>query len=131
MKRVFKSLRPLFEKHRDVGLVYLFGSHARGEAGRSSDVDIAVYFNQKDPVKRHNLLFQIAGDVSQSLKTDNVDIVSLNDLESPLLKFRIIKEGNILFEKEPFRVLVEPKILNDYFDFADGLRRYGLSGVAA
>lgn len=124
-------MRPLFEKHRDVGLVYLFGSHARGDAGRLSDVDIAVYFHQKDPVKRHDQLFQIAGDLSQSLKTDNVDIVSLNDLESPLLKFRIIKEGKILFEREPFRILVEPKIMNDYFDFSAGLRRFGLSGAVA
>lgn len=30
-------------------------------------------------------------------------------------------------EREPFRVLVEPRILTEYFDFRESLRRHGLT----
>jgi hypothetical protein len=43
------------------------------------------------------------------------------------LKYSIIKDGNLIFEKEPFKVIVEPKILNEYFDFHAMLLRHRLT----
>lgn len=40
--RITDWMRALFEEHRDVKAAYLFGSAARGEMTRSSDIDIAV-----------------------------------------------------------------------------------------
>ena len=45
----------------------------------------------------------------------------------PEVKHEIVAGGILLFEREPFRVLVEPRVLNEYFDFRDLLRRHGLT----
>ena len=67
--------------------------------------------------------------ISRLLGTDKIDVVILDMAESPELKYSIIKEGKLIYEKEPYRVLLEPKILNEYFDFHSILSRYGLTKV--
>jgi len=51
----------------------------------------------------------------------------LNLIEGPELKYNIIKEGKLIYEKEPYKVLIEPRILNEYFDFRMSLLRYNLT----
>ena len=67
------------------------------------------------------------GEVSSKLKTDKLDLVILNDIDGPELKYNIVKEGILLFEKEPFKVIIEPKIFNEYFDFHALLLRHNLT----
>jgi len=108
-------------------MVYLFGSRAVKKAASSSDYDFAVYLDEPDAVKRHETIFSLSGEMAKVLNTDKIDIHSLNDLQAPELKYRIICEGILLFEREPYRVLVEPRILNEYFDFVYLLRKYHLT----
>jgi hypothetical protein len=61
------------------------------------------------------------------LKTDAVDVVMLNDLENTEMKYFIIAHGKLIFEREPYKVLVEPRILHEYFDFREMLLRYKLT----
>ncbi len=69
----------------------------------------------------------LMAELSRALKKDAVDVIVLNAIDSPELKYDVISQGKLLFEREPFRILVEPRILNEYFDFRDSLRRYGLT----
>ena len=66
-------------------------------------------------------------EISLALRTDKLDIIILNLIESPELKYKIIRDGVLLFKEEPYKVLVEPRILNEYFDFHDLLVRYNLT----
>jgi hypothetical protein len=125
--KIQEVLKPVFEAEPQVGLVYLYGSQARGDAGPRSDYDFAVYFDEKDPVRRGEMLFALAGHISKALKTDAVDVHSLNDIQNLALKYQIIQEGVLIFEREPYEVLVVPRILNEYFDFRYMLRKYGLT----
>jgi len=43
------------------------------------------------------------------------------------MKYSIIKSGSIIYEVEPYRMLIEPRILNEYFDFRFLLRKHGLT----
>ncbi len=122
-----ENLIPIFENYPEVKLVYLFGSRATGKIGPLSDYDFAVYLDEKDEKKRFNLRLELMGKVSSKLKTDDLDLVVLNDIDAPELKYNIIKEGILILEKEPFKVLIEPEILNEYFDFHDLLLRYNLT----
>ncbi|MBI2633621.1 MAG: hypothetical protein HYW78_04565 [Parcubacteria group bacterium] len=67
--------------------------------------------------------------MSRFLKTDRIDVVILDRIKSPELKYAIIKEGTLIVAQEPFKVLIEPKILNEYFDFRLMLQRYHLTHV--
>lgn len=122
-----KKLASIFKLLPRVKLVYLFGSRASGKVGPLSDFDFAILLNEKDAQKRFKIRTDILSKLSEALNTDKIDVVVLNDTKSPELKFSIIKDGKIIYEKEPYKVLLEPKILNEYFDFMDGLKRYGLT----
>ena len=122
-----EKLREVFQSCPQIKLVYLFGSQARGETGPLSDYDFAVYFDEKDPKKMFDIKLELMGQLSTILRTDGIDIAILNLSEMPEFKFNVIKEGELIYEEEPFRVIVEPRILNEYFDFKILLSRYGLT----
>lgn len=122
-----KSLEKIFELFPQVKLVYFFGSRATGKEGTLSDYDFAVFLDENDFKKRFDIKLDLLDKFSQLLKTDNIDLSVLNDIQSPELKYSIIASGQLIYKKEPYKVLVEPGILSDYFDFMDGLKRYGLT----
>lgn len=127
VKSELKNLKNLFKEFPKIKLVYFFGSKAEGKGGPLSDYDFALYLNEKDITKVFELKFILMDKISRLLKTDKIDVVILNLVESPELKYNIIKDGKLIYECEPFKVLVEPKILNEYFDFHSMLLRHNLT----
>ena len=124
---VREKLNKVFQSYPQIKLVYLFGSQAKGEVGPLSDYDFAVYFDEKDPKNMFDIKLKLMDQLSRVLGTDEVEIAILNLSEMPEFKFNVIKEGDLICEEEPFRAMVEPKILNEYFDFKLLLDRYGLT----
>lgn len=111
------KLAALF-KQFPIDLAYLFGSEARGRTGPMSDVDVAVYF---DPVtnrsERFDLALKIAGEITDILKRNDVDVAPLNDA-SPLLAFNALKDGKIIYEKDRGRTIeIEGLLLLVYHDW--------------
>ncbi len=122
-----EQIKEIIKLYPAIKLVYFFGSKATGEDGPLSDFDFAFYLDERDVQKIFDLKFELQGKISLILKTDKIDLVILNITESPELKYNIIKEGKLIYEIEPFKIIVEPKILNEYFDFRDLLLRYNLT----
>ncbi len=123
----FKKLDSVFKLYPEIKLVYFFGSKANGREGPLSDYDFAFYLDEKDQKKMFELKLILMDKISRQLKTDKVDIVIINSTENTELKYRIIKEGKLIFEKKPFKVIAEPKILNEYFDFRQLLLKHNLT----
>ena len=126
-KKRLRKLKLIFKAYPEIVLVYFFGSKAKGKAGPLSDYDLAFYINERDPKKISELQLELIDRLSRLLNTDKIDVVMLNLVESPELKYNIIKEGKLIYEKKDFRVLVEPKILNEYFDFRLSLLKFNLT----
>ena len=122
-----EKLTYIFESFPEIKLVYFFGSKSNNNGGPLSDYDFAVYLVERDRKKRFDIKLNLMKELSLAFKTDAIDVVIFNDTESPELKYGVIRDGRVIYEKEPYRVLVEPRILNDYFDFIYGLRKYGLT----
>lgn len=122
-----ENLKNIFKSYPEIKLVYFFGSKSKNKGGPLSDYDFAVYFDENDEGKMHNIKFKLLDELSRLLKTDKIDVVILNLTESPELKYNIIKEGIALVKEEPFKVILEPKILNEYFDFHSMLLRHNLT----
>ena len=115
------------EADESIGLFYLFGSMANGSHGPTSDYDFAVYFDPEKKVDITDKKLKLIADLSYVIKSNKVDLVVLNESISPELKYAVIREGKLIFEREPFRVVVEPRIMNEYFDFRIVMLKYGLT----
>jgi len=100
---------------RDVQFAYLFGGLLSGRTPLS-DVDIAVYLKGTGDIPEKTL--SLYRDLTEALKTDELDIVVLNS--APLsLAGRILSNKRILVDKEPFRRhLYESLTLREFFDFS-------------
>jgi predicted nucleotidyltransferase len=83
MTKGFIKLAAIFKSYPKIKLVYLFGSRARQDSGTLSDHDFAIYFDSKDKRKMNDIKFELFDRLSRLLKTDKIDIVILNLLESP------------------------------------------------
>lgn len=121
------QLQIILKKFKNIKLAYLFGSQARGNAGQLSDYDFAVYLDEQNRIKRTDIKLDLMAKLRRTLKTEKIDIVILNDIDQPELKYHIIQDGKLIYQEEPYRLMIEPKILNEYFDFRYTLRQYGLT----
>lgn len=95
---------------------YLFGGLASGSQKPLSDVDIAIYLDSSSMTAETKL--EVAGMVSDTLGTDEVDVVILN--AAPVsLTGRILKQRSVLADNQPFqRHLFESRTLREFFDFS-------------
>jgi predicted nucleotidyltransferase len=115
-----KRVVEILSKQERVKLAYLFGSVARGKEGKLSDLDLAVFLDESLSKKeRFNLQIALISEISSILKTDNVDLVVMNDA-SLSLNYEIIKSNHPLFVRDKIQKIdLEHKILSRYLD-----RRY-------
>ena len=91
IENIKKEARSILERN-DTDFAAVFGSHAKGEADKDSDVDILIRFAQPKS------LFEIARieeELSDSLGR-NVDLVTENSL-SPYIKDEIISSSKIVY----------------------------------
>lgn len=121
------QLKNFFSQYKEIKLVYLFGSQTGSQAGPLSDYDFAIYLEERINLQRKkDIIFELNSNLSSILKINEIDVVIINDTLSPLLKYNIIKEGVLVYEKIPFRLLLEPTILSAYFDFQVFSKSYNL-----
>lgn len=123
----FAELNAIFAAEFEVKLAYLFGSRASGDVGPTSDYDFAVYLMPYDPSEVVKIKMKLLAKLTKYLKTDDVDLLILNNSDNPQLNFEVVKSGKIIFEVEPSRLMYEPKAMNDYFDYGISLARHGLT----
>lgn len=89
-QRVLQEIRNLAIKY-DLDKVILFGSRARGDFRRTSDIDLAVSGGD---------ILRFALDVEEETSTLlKYDIVNLDATVQPELRESIAREGKVLYEK--------------------------------
>lgn len=88
--RVIGEIQELAKKH-DIGKVILFGSRARGDFHRTSDIDLAVSGG-------HIPAFALDVD-EQTWTLLSFDVVNLDRPLPRELKLNIRKDGIVLYEK--------------------------------
>ena len=124
--KVIEKARRIFEEDPAVILAYLYGSRARGEAVATSDHDFAVYVDpalSKD--KRFEKRLGYLGKLNGPGYPNGTDVVVLNDVRSIPLRFSIIKDGQVIINRdEGSRLDLEVAIMSDYYDFRPYLDMY-------
>lgn len=102
----------------EVKLAVLFGSTARGQARKGSDVDLGLLVDPDTREARLKALVELERAAGRE-----VDLVFLDEAP-PLLRFEIARDGVLLFERQEglwtgFKV----KAMVDWWDWAPTIRR--------
>jgi uncharacterized protein len=102
----FKSFSQFFESNEYISFAYIFGSRATETNRPDSDYDIAFYPADKflkiaNKIDKHSVQSSIELELEKLLKTEKLDLVNL-DTASPLLRYKVIKNGKLILEKNPF-----------------------------
>lgn len=103
---------------------YLFGSYARGEPRRRSDIDIAVLFPEEGRTEGlSGPAATLRGDLERLLRRE-VDLVDMRSAPVDLIH-RVLRDGRLLVERDAGeRVRFEVDARNRYFDLLPHLERY-------
>jgi hypothetical protein len=113
---IIKKLEDYFTAKDEVILAYLFGSVAKGEFNRLSDVDVAVLLDENlTKQEMFDLELKIIDDIVGILKIDDIDLTIMN-LAPLTLNNNIIKQGYILKSDENKRVHFETYLMSRYLD---------------
>ena len=91
--QVLKSRVGLIFRRFDVSKAAIFGSYARGEEKKNSDIDILVEFSESKTLFD---LLNLQYALEDALKK-KVDVLTYNAIH-PLLRDRILKEQKIIYE---------------------------------
>ena len=125
MKEIFSNLETIKKifKENGVVLAYIFGSAAKKELTKLSDIDFAVLLDKTIPQnKYYQIRLSLLDRLGRAIKSKPIDIAILNNA-SPLLSQLVILQGKIIFCKdEDLRVNFQVKSLKE-FDDALYLRR--------
>jgi len=89
----------VFEMQPDVVAVYLFGSHARGRAKDTSDIDLAILLDPQAKVDEFNLKRDLMIGLSRVLRKE-VHLVILNRA-GETLSAQVFKYGQCLYNSNP------------------------------
>lgn len=95
-----KTLSPVFERSGSIRFAYLFGSMAKGEVAPLSDIDIAVYLGDVEPMAVFDFKLSLHGGISRALNRNDVDLVVLNTLANNMLIEDIIRHGVVIYDRD-------------------------------
>ena len=133
-RQLAERLRQVLEPRGEILEAYLFGSRARGDDHRNSDIDVAVYIDeQRAPRSKWGYDAELITDLMGALGTNDIDVVLLNRAD-PLLYHRVLRDGVRLLSRDLRATTTRAgQALSRYFDFLPQLdkmaaaRRYAAS----
>lgn len=113
-------LKKYFQKHTEIEVAYIFGSVTQGRTSSLSDIDIAVITDSqqiKEETYRYGYKAEVLTDLIKLLKTNDVDLVILNEVNT-LLKHRVLYFGILIYSKnERKRIAFQTDTINKYNDY--------------
>ena len=121
MVGIKETLVPIFERMRDrIAVAYLFSSHAKGEAGPRSDIDLAMLLHDSSRNAGLDVRLDLYLDCSRALKRNDIDVVVLNTAKNLFLMNDIVTAGIVLYQCDSgLRQEFEVKVGHDFIDFRD------------
>ena len=119
-----QKIKDYFNKRKEVAAVYLYGSQARGDATKTSDVDLAVLVTNRRKYRGFGIPQVV---FAQDLSKITGREVEVNDLDAVSVDFahRVLTEGRLIISNnEKARIDFEEKVLRTYFDLKPALDEY-------
>jgi len=119
-----EKISEILNRERNILFAYIFGSYARKEARKGSDIDIAIFLRnpsviEKDPKFEVRLALKI-----EKVLRKPIDVRILNDKPLTFIN-QVLKHGKLLFSRnEKERINFEVKMFDLYLDFSYLMKEY-------
>lgn len=116
-----KNLKPKIEKlakKYNLSLVLLYGSHAKGEIRKDSDIDIAVLGTK--PISTDDLI-ALSNDFTQIFEAYEIDVKSLHNT-GPLFRYQVMQNSVLLYGRNYDYLTFKSYAFRDYHDSKDLFR---------
>lgn len=129
-----EHLSQMLSEVPSVEAVYLFGSHARGEAHEASDIDLAFLFEEeaykKDPFESFARASIVSARIGDSLrKSSDVTVLNGSSLE---IAYEIITTGICVYERDcEKKTAYEVRVMGLWYDFKPFLEELRKRGIEA
>lgn len=94
-----EELINIFSKYEEIERVVIFGSRARGDYKKTSDIDICLFGDKVD----HAVLSKVWFDIEEINTYLSFDIVNYNELVKKELINNIVKEGIEIYNEQTGR----------------------------
>lgn len=121
--KILQEIKKVIGKHREIAFAYLYGSLAKGEERKGSDVDIGVFL-EKGFKKDVFYEARLALEIEREAKLKNVEVVVLNDRSLRFLN-QILRYGKLIISKnEKERIRFEAFVTKSYIDFKPYYEEY-------
>lgn len=118
------KIKKYFTGQPDVIAVYLYGSHAQGQANVLSDVDLAVLLEKKVKNKFDRQL-KFISNIQSIVGKQDADVKLLNDDYSLNYLHKVLAEGKLIYVKDKNKLnFFKEKITALYFDFKPVIKSY-------
>lgn len=116
MRNNLNKLLSLAKKDKEIVAVLLFGSHARGRARLTSDIDVCLVLRNEEN--------SFGKRIEYSALSDNIDVQAFQTM--PLyIKARVLKEGKVLHCKdEDFLYEIAIDTIKDFEQFKKAYTTY-------
>ncbi|HBK33366.1 nucleotidyltransferase domain-containing protein [Limibacterium fermenti] len=92
-RRDRQTIASIFNKHRGVEHVLIFGSRAKGVFHAGSDIDLAITGSDIS----HEVVRRIKNDFNESSLPYNVDVINFSTLDNADLKEHILRVGKPVY----------------------------------
>ncbi|MCF8012150.1 MAG: nucleotidyltransferase domain-containing protein [Clostridiales bacterium] len=122
-----EKIKKHLEMQPDISAAYIFGSMAKGNTRKDSDIDVALLFvPNKEKMERFERRLELGIDL-EKITSRQVDIVDLEN--APLvLQYQIRKYGILFLEKDHrYRVKFEVSSRRRYFDMIEVYKRRNIA----
>jgi predicted nucleotidyltransferase len=129
-----RAIGSVLGKFPEIAAAWLFGSEARGDARPTSDIDVALLFEQRGTTafEVYELLGRIAAQLESVAPGRRIDLV-LVEQQGPIFQHQVLEEGRLIHDANPRRrVDFESDAMVRFFDFEPLYRqvsRYAKSGL--
>ena len=94
-QKTIKQLNSVFQKYPEIKKVKIYGSRARGDYKKSSDIDLAVFAESKE-----DLSSRLSWELDELPTPYLFDVVNYNALNKKPLQKEIDQQGVILYIKK-------------------------------
>jgi len=87
----------------DLKMVVLYGSYAKGNESRDSDIDVAVFIKKKkgmDYLEKEKLLYKLSSSIDRKIEPNLFYIDEIKNLEKASFVQGILRKGKIFYNNK-------------------------------